>query len=676
MDDKPLSLRQSSDSQIPSSISFHMASLWVRVHDLPWRFLEADWTLRLLSHVGTVQAVDNYGPGLPLDPYLRARVLVDLSRPLISGCFVPLDGNRVSWVFFRYEGIYQFCKECGCVGHNTGRCNLSAYEAQRIIQRRLRDFEDSGMAVPRTHEGIPLYSNMIRGLTDRVVHRNYKLNLMHVLPSRLVPMNDPYSPWYYANRYVVSDSSSDEFFDTSPEPEHPQNHGYYQNPRGHTSSEFMHLDPPQDRQVDFQEVRSPDVRFSPDLPHVAIPHIDSTLAPAPHAPLDLNLSLPLPSSSTGCMEPLAQEKPRSATPPRRIFGSRGLGYWAQISAQAIRRLCGTPPPQIPPSTATAVHTVLGLSMDYNGSTGNSGSLYDVVRQGWRVRAPPAPDDTGPSNWQVQPHAPALVSAFGPSLRAPQLIIEAPTPTADSRPPTTELYSPTSPFHLSQLGLSSSTSPTHSIEEASPQPQFVLTLPVQACVFGENKRNDRILERSFSHDFILSPDKDALRACVKRRRRQLDNWEAKGGFNVWLKGKSANFSAKAITDPDLAKELGFEPGEIITSKFMHKRPAGVSPELGLQDWFVKKTRLTIANDQPTRNHPNLSDTLDNTTILPMFLRGRLILDSLRVSNEDFVMELSRAQLKHQPDNSLPPLAFSASSSMFFYFCKKLNVVYNM
>lgn len=106
---------------------------WIRVQDLPWRFLEADWTLRLLSHVGHVEAIDNYGAGLPLDPFLRARVLVDLSRPLVWGCFVPLDDDRVSWVYFIYEGIYHFCRECGCVGHNTGRCNLSAYDAQWII---------------------------------------------------------------------------------------------------------------------------------------------------------------------------------------------------------------------------------------------------------------------------------------------------------------------------------------------------------------------------------------------------------------------------------------------------------------------------------------------------------------------------------------------------------------
>lgn len=51
--------------------------------------------------------LDNYGQGLPLQPFLCARVIIDLSQPFVSGCFVPLVGNRVSWVYVRYEGFYK-----------------------------------------------------------------------------------------------------------------------------------------------------------------------------------------------------------------------------------------------------------------------------------------------------------------------------------------------------------------------------------------------------------------------------------------------------------------------------------------------------------------------------------------------------------------------------------------
>lgn len=83
------------------------ARIWVQVHDLPWSCLNSAWTNRLLSHVGYVDTIDNYGQGLPLQPFLRARVIIDLSQPLVPGCFVPLVGNRVSWVYVRYEGFYK-----------------------------------------------------------------------------------------------------------------------------------------------------------------------------------------------------------------------------------------------------------------------------------------------------------------------------------------------------------------------------------------------------------------------------------------------------------------------------------------------------------------------------------------------------------------------------------------
>lgn len=129
-----------------------MARIWVRVQDLPWAYLNTEWAVRILSHVGLVEAVDSDHQGLPNQSFLHARLVVDLTKPLIPGCFLPLDGDRVAWVYFRYEDIYKFCKECGCVGHNTGRCPLSAYEAQKIILRRVKDFEDSGMIILQSEE--------------------------------------------------------------------------------------------------------------------------------------------------------------------------------------------------------------------------------------------------------------------------------------------------------------------------------------------------------------------------------------------------------------------------------------------------------------------------------------------------------------------------------------------
>ena len=218
IDGKIITFRSTSEHQVPSSINFNMARIWVRIQDLPWSYLTTDWTVRLLSHVGLVEEIDWSNQSLPHQPYLRARLVFDVTKPLIPGCFLPLEGNRVVWMYFRYEGVFKSCKECGCVGHNTGRCPLSAYEARRMILRRVQDFEESGMLVLQTQEGFPLYTNFIRGLVDRFIHRNPRINLHLFRPHMAAPSHDPYLfPHLYMQNPLPSESSSEEFYDTSPE---------------------------------------------------------------------------------------------------------------------------------------------------------------------------------------------------------------------------------------------------------------------------------------------------------------------------------------------------------------------------------------------------------------------------------------------------------------------------
>ena len=634
IDGKPITFRATSDNQIPSSLRFNMASIWIRVQDLPWRFLEADWTLRLLSHIGHVEAIDNYGAGLPLDPFLRARVLVDLSRPLIPGCFVPLDEGRVSWVYFRYEGIYRFCKECGCVGHNTGRCNLSAYDAHRITQRRIREFEEQGMAVLRAAEGIHLYTNMIRGLNDRFLNRNHKLNLFHARPSRFVPLHDPFVyPWYYANPPADMDSSSsDEFYDSSPDLPPPEVPGprrgdpyapyYPQHASGHQGAEVT---PMGFGGIGPRFARSPSTRFSPDLPAQA--QVTSVPAAQPLLEPHLNRSIQPPGSSPVAppMGPLGFERFKPQSPPSQIFGTVGFGNWVQLSAQALRRLCGSP---------KTVNTELELGpSSSSGLLQQSGSLEDVVKQGWYIRAPPAPDEPGPSNWQSIPEAVPeygdAVHEYDSSVGQDQSLhlkpadpdeprelqhisslindrfrLSPPMDTDPLRPPVAapqeELYSPSSPLDVTQVVTSDSTTTSGPMAAHDDLRHTAPDSPRQTPYFSGKKRRDYPLGRSHSADSCMLPESDNFQARSKRRSRRLEAWEAKGAFIIWLKSQSGVFTSKSLTDVSLARSLGVEPGEYVSSQLRGKRSATVSPEIGPRDWLGKKAKQdhSASNDPPT------------------------------------------------------------------------------
>lgn len=104
------------------NINFNFARVWIRVFGLPVGYLSPEWPMQALSHVGYVEYVEHDGGEFPSKPEFHASVLVDLTRPLIPGCFLPLFNDQVIWVYFRYEGVFSFCKECGCVGHYTCHC--------------------------------------------------------------------------------------------------------------------------------------------------------------------------------------------------------------------------------------------------------------------------------------------------------------------------------------------------------------------------------------------------------------------------------------------------------------------------------------------------------------------------------------------------------------------------
>lgn len=106
------------------------------------------------------------------------------------------------------------------------RCNLSAYDAQKLIQRRLRAFEDDDMLVLRTQEGIPLYSNLVRGLTERFIYRNPWINLHHFVSPANIPYHDPYLYSHFYANFIPLDNSSDEFYEAPPDLQDNLFHGF------------------------------------------------------------------------------------------------------------------------------------------------------------------------------------------------------------------------------------------------------------------------------------------------------------------------------------------------------------------------------------------------------------------------------------------------------------------
>lgn len=82
------------------------------------------------------------------------------------------------WVYFRYEGVFKFCKKCGGIGHYTCNFPLSDYDATQVIGSHFDNLEVSILSIMHGNVHQHFYTNLIEGLTDRFFHRNTRLNLL------------------------------------------------------------------------------------------------------------------------------------------------------------------------------------------------------------------------------------------------------------------------------------------------------------------------------------------------------------------------------------------------------------------------------------------------------------------------------------------------------------------
>lgn len=58
--------------------------------------------------------------------FLRARVVVDTTNPLLTGCWLHRGQDTETWVEFCYERLQDFCYKCGRIGHVNTECTFGA----------------------------------------------------------------------------------------------------------------------------------------------------------------------------------------------------------------------------------------------------------------------------------------------------------------------------------------------------------------------------------------------------------------------------------------------------------------------------------------------------------------------------------------------------------------------
>ncbi|CAO2160944.1 unnamed protein product [Urochloa humidicola] len=131
----------------PTDVVFDKMPIWIRICDLPFGLMNRIWGTELAKKVGSVEKVDVDAQGRAWGPYLRAKVLIDISKPLLR-CITIFSNKRQTIERYKvqYEKLPNYCYSCGIFGHSSGECpTLAERDEEGLLPyaRNLRAPDDN-----------------------------------------------------------------------------------------------------------------------------------------------------------------------------------------------------------------------------------------------------------------------------------------------------------------------------------------------------------------------------------------------------------------------------------------------------------------------------------------------------------------------------------------------------
>ncbi|CAI9769984.1 unnamed protein product [Fraxinus pennsylvanica] len=126
-------LQEIDEKSAPNAHPSHSA-FWIQVHNLPFIFMNREIAEVIGSQLGIYVEVDTDLSGSCWGSYMRIRVKLDVSKPLVATMDLQLGsmGGTVE-VEFKYERLPEYCTLCGYLDHGLKHCNL---EVPPVLRRQ------------------------------------------------------------------------------------------------------------------------------------------------------------------------------------------------------------------------------------------------------------------------------------------------------------------------------------------------------------------------------------------------------------------------------------------------------------------------------------------------------------------------------------------------------------
>lgn len=110
-----------------SEIVFDRMEVWARILDLPLGWMNQARGFHAMSLIGQVVKMDVDADGKASGAFLRARVAIEIAKPVWRGVLLRMSKNEdPKWFQAQYEKLPYYCFACGVIGHSEIECRHPA----------------------------------------------------------------------------------------------------------------------------------------------------------------------------------------------------------------------------------------------------------------------------------------------------------------------------------------------------------------------------------------------------------------------------------------------------------------------------------------------------------------------------------------------------------------------
>jgi hypothetical protein len=117
-------LKEYDEKLKPTEVCFDKMDIWVRLLNLPFGWMNKQRGSRAMGLLGELKQMDVDSDGKAGGAFLRARVAIDLRKPLKRGVLLRMvRDSEPEWFDAQYEKLPFFSFSCGVIGHGGLACD-------------------------------------------------------------------------------------------------------------------------------------------------------------------------------------------------------------------------------------------------------------------------------------------------------------------------------------------------------------------------------------------------------------------------------------------------------------------------------------------------------------------------------------------------------------------------